>query len=81
MNITFKIFIFNKYLNFTQYRLFTAFLNTSALMINSGADLLIYGMGEVPIMEIAKEIKRGVPLAKLRDIEGVCYLESFDKPQ
>ena len=50
-----------------------------SILVDSGADLLIYGMGEVPIMEIAKEIKRGVPLAKLRDIEGVCYLESFDK--
>lgn len=49
-----------------------------SILVDSGADLLIYGMGEVPIFEIAKLVKKGVPLASIRDIEGVCYMESYE---
>lgn len=49
-----------------------------SILEDSGADLLIYGMGEVPILEIAKGVKKGIPLARLRDIEGVCYMESYE---
>lgn len=50
-----------------------------SIMATSGADLLIYGMGEVPIKEIAGLLKRGVPLKSIRDVRGTCYLESYDK--
>lgn len=49
-----------------------------SILVSSGADLLIYGMGETPILDIANGIKRGIPLDKLRDIEGVCYLENYE---
>lgn len=49
-----------------------------SILESSGADLLIYGMGETPILDIAKQIKKGIPLDKIKDIEGVCYLESYD---
>lgn len=49
-----------------------------SIMVDSGADLLIYGMGEAPIMDIARNISRGVPLKKMRDIEGVCYIDSYE---
>ncbi len=49
-----------------------------SILYDSGADFLIYGMGEVPILDIAKNIKKGVPLGKMRDIEGICYLDSYD---
>ncbi len=50
-----------------------------SILVDSGADLLIYGMGETPILDIASRIKKGIPLDKMRDIEGICYLESFEK--
>ena len=49
------------------------------ILESSKADLLIYGMGERPIKEIFELVKKGVPLDKIRDIRGTCYLESFDK--
>ncbi len=48
-----------------------------SILVDSGADLLIYGMGETPILDIASRIKKGIPLNKMRDIEGICYLERF----
>lgn len=49
-----------------------------SVLVDSGADLLIYGMGETPIMDIAKAVKKGIPLDKLRDIDGVCYLDYYE---
>lgn len=49
-----------------------------SILVDSGADLLIYGMGEVPILDIAKSIKKGIPLDKIRDIQGVCYLDNYE---
>ena len=49
-----------------------------SILVDSGADLLIYGMGETQILDIASRIKKGIPLNKMRDIEGICYLERFE---
>lgn len=49
-----------------------------SVLLSSGADLLIYGMGEVPILEICEMLKRGIPLKKIRDIRGTCYLDNYD---
>lgn len=49
-----------------------------SILISSGADLLIYGMGERPIREICGCLKRGIPLDKLHDIRGTCYAAPFD---
>ena len=49
-----------------------------SILVSSGADLLIYGMGERPITEIIKLVQKGVPLKDIRDVRGTCYLESFD---
>lgn len=50
-----------------------------SILVSSGADLLIYGMGERPIKEICSLLRRGVPIDKIRDVRGTCYLESFSK--
>lgn len=50
-----------------------------SILVSSKADLLIYGMGERPIKEIFRLAQKGVPLDKIRDVRGTCYLESFDK--
>lgn len=50
-----------------------------SILVSSGADLLIYGMGEKPIKEICEAVKKGIPLEKIRDVRGTCYLERFDR--
>lgn len=39
----------------------------------SGADLLMYGMGEKSIMELCKMLDRGVPIEKIKNIRGTMY--------
>ncbi len=40
----------------------------------SGADLLVYGMGELPLMEILRLLKRGVPFSSLKTISQTAVL-------
>ena len=49
-----------------------------SILVSSGADLLIYGMGERPIAEIVKPVQKGVPLKDIRDVRGTCYLEKYE---
>jgi uncharacterized radical SAM protein YgiQ len=39
-----------------------------SILISSGADLLVYGMGEQPIKEIVRLLKKGVPFSSLKTI-------------
>ena len=45
-----------------------------SVLASSGADLLIYGMGERPIKDICALLDRGVPLGRIRDVRGTCYM-------
>lgn len=45
-----------------------------SILVDSGADLLMYGMGEVTITEIYNRIKAGDKLRNIKDIRGTCYL-------
>lgn len=47
-----------------------------SILVDSGADLLIYGMGEHQIVEIAKLLDMGVPINEIKSVNGTCYLES-----
>lgn len=47
-----------------------------SILIDSGADLLIFGMGEHQIVEIADMLNAGVPVGDLKFIDGTVYLES-----
>lgn len=49
-----------------------------SILVTSKADLLIYGMGEKPIMDICQRLLKGIPLAAIRDVRGVCYMDKFD---
>ncbi|MDE7071715.1 MAG: YgiQ family radical SAM protein [Clostridia bacterium] len=49
-----------------------------SILVSSKADLLIYGMGERPLKEIFSMVKKGIPLDKIKDVRGTCYLSSFD---
>ncbi|MBR7070576.1 MAG: YgiQ family radical SAM protein [Clostridia bacterium] len=44
-----------------------------SVLIESGADLLMYGMGEKHIVEIANRLQNGEPVGSLTDILGTCY--------
>ena len=44
-----------------------------SVLIDSGADLLMYGMGEKHIVEIADRLAAGEPVSALKDILGTCY--------
>lgn len=51
-----------------------------SVLLDSRADLLIYGMGETQIVEIARELERGTPVKQIRDVRGTCYLTNADVP-
>lgn len=44
-----------------------------SVLIDSKADLLIYGMGEKQIVEIADRLNNGEKISDLTDIKGTCY--------
>ncbi len=44
-----------------------------SILIDSGADLLMYGMGEKHIVEIANRLNAGEDVSNLTDILGTCY--------
>ncbi|GAB6119353.1 YgiQ family radical SAM protein [Dysgonomonas termitidis] len=45
-----------------------------SILIDSKADLLVYGMGENPLKKIVSELKNGKSLDELRDIPQTAYL-------
>ena len=51
-----------------------------SILEDSGADLLIYGMGERAIVQVAKLLDRGVPLKNIRGIRGTCNFIEEPKP-
>ena len=46
----------------------------TSVLIDSGADLLIYGMGENQIIEICNRFKAGESIGHMTDIRGTCYI-------
>ncbi|MBX7165999.1 MAG: YgiQ family radical SAM protein [Pirellulales bacterium] len=44
-----------------------------AILMDCKADLLVFGMGETPILEIARRLKAGKHLRELRGLRGVAY--------
>ncbi len=45
-----------------------------SILVDSGAELLMYGMGEVTITEICSRLRAGEKLSEMHDIRGTCYL-------
>ena len=44
-----------------------------SILMDSGADLLVFGMGERQNVEIARRLDAGEPVEALTDIRGVCW--------
>ena len=43
-----------------------------SILLDSKADILIYGMGEKPLLETAKRLAAGEPADNIRDVRGTC---------
>lgn len=48
------------------------------ILCDSGADLILYGMGEKNIVQLAREIEAGRSIKELRDIPQTVYLSKKD---
>lgn len=46
-----------------------------SILADSGADMLVYGMGEQPLRELLKLVQKGVPLGSIKDVNQISYLE------
>lgn len=45
-----------------------------SILEESGADLLLFGMGEHSILEVAQGLRDGIPVGELTEIRGSCYM-------
>ncbi|MBQ8893004.1 MAG: YgiQ family radical SAM protein [Clostridia bacterium] len=49
-----------------------------SILVDSGADILSYGMGERSILRIAELLNRGIPVRKIRDVPGTVVITERD---
>ena len=49
------------------------------ILADSGADLLVYGMGEQPLRDILRLLQKGVPFENLRNIRQTAFLAGEDE--
>ncbi|MBE2253134.1 MAG: YgiQ family radical SAM protein [Myxococcus sp.] len=47
-----------------------------SILLDAKADLLVFGMGERPVWEIARRLRDGEPVKALRDVRGTAFLIS-----
>ena len=45
-----------------------------SILKESKADLLVYGMGELPLKELASQLKKGIPFSSIKNIPQTAYL-------
>jgi len=60
---------------FAHYDYWTDSVRRSVL-VDSRADLLTYGMGENILRRVAFLLDKGVPVRKIRDVRGTCFMEA-----
>ena len=49
-----------------------------SVLVDSGADLLTFGMGERQTRAVADLLAGGTPASAIRDLPGTCYLTGFE---
>ena len=47
-----------------------------SILVDSGADLLVFGMGELQVVEIARQLALGIHPRDIRDVAGTCWFAS-----
>ncbi|AEF85092.1 radical SAM N- domain protein [Treponema primitia ZAS-2] len=52
-----------------------------SILLDSKADILVYGMGERPILEIARRLQKGEPVSTIRDVRGTCVRSHGQPPE
>lgn len=50
-----------------------------SILLDAKADLLVYGMGERPLLELAERMREESPLSSLRKIKGTAYVAGRDE--
>src|SRR4030095_12761934 len=50
-----------------------------SILVDAKADLLIFGMGERPVWEVARRLRDGEPIEKIRDVRGTGYSAGRDE--
>lgn len=50
-----------------------------SILIDSKADLLVYGMGDQPLREMLKLLKKGVPFSNLTTIKQIAFLQDKEE--
>ena len=50
-----------------------------SILVDSGADVLVYGMGEQPLRELLRLVKKGVPFSNLTTIAQIAFLQDKTK--
>lgn len=51
-----------------------------SVLVDSKADLLVYGMGDQPLREMLQLLKKGVPFTNLHTIKQVAFLQDSSLP-
>jgi uncharacterized radical SAM protein YgiQ len=51
-----------------------------SILVSSGADLLVYGMGEQPVRELLRLLSKGVPFSSLKTIPQTSVLIKDNEP-
>lgn len=46
----------------------------ASILVDSGADYLMYGMGEVTLTQMLERFREGKHLSDMHDLRGICYL-------
>ena len=49
-----------------------------SILCDSGADMIIYGMGEKPVVELSRQMDEGIPVSAIHDIPQTVYLVPSD---
>ena len=49
-----------------------------SILCDSGADMIIYGMGEKPVVELSRLMDEGIPVSAIHDIPQTVYLAPSD---
>jgi uncharacterized radical SAM protein YgiQ len=47
-----------------------------SVLLDSKADMLVFGMGERPIWEVAQRLAQGEPIGSIRDVRGTAWMAS-----
>ena len=51
-----------------------------SILLDAKADLLVYGMGEQPLLAILRRLAAGEPIRQIRDVPGTAYRRGASEP-